>query len=67
MSTKRNIVCLCKGVSDKDFIFDVFSDKGFVADATGFFKSQNTIKADQESGAVDKETPLDTDDCQRFF
>lgn len=66
MSTKRNIVCLCKSVSDKDFIFDVFSDKGFVADAKSFLKSQNTIKADQESGSVDKDIALDSDDCQRF-
>ncbi|MCU4163361.1 hypothetical protein [Carboxylicivirga caseinilyticus] len=41
--------CFCKGVSDKDFIYDIFSDKGFVMNAGNFFNSDKNLYSDQET------------------
>nr|WP_319400070.1 hypothetical protein [uncultured Carboxylicivirga sp.] len=47
--TRRKAHCMCKGISDKDFIFDVFSDKGFVTDAGSFFNTNENYLADEQS------------------
>ena len=47
--TKKNAKGFCKGISDKDFIYEIFSDKGFVADAGRFFNSENTRNSDGET------------------
>ncbi|MBS2097117.1 hypothetical protein [Carboxylicivirga linearis] len=46
--TKKKTKVFCKGISDKDFIYEIFSDKGFVADAGSFFHSENTRNSDGE-------------------
>jgi len=46
--TKKNAKEFCKGISDKDFIYEIFSDKGFVADAGRFFNCENARNSEGE-------------------
>ncbi|MCT4588440.1 MAG: hypothetical protein N4A71_11495 [Carboxylicivirga sp.] len=48
---QKTLKLACKGYSDKDFIFDIFSDNGFVTDANQYLHSNhhndlNTINTD---------------------
>ena len=62
--TKKNVICFCNGMSDKDFIFEVFSDKGFVADANGFLKSDRQKSSEQEAGCVEGDTQQNANACR---
>ncbi len=62
--TKKNVVCFCDGISDRDFIFDVFSDKGFVANASHFLQSEDAVKnADADKGVLKSDSQLDCEEC----
>ncbi|MBK3518178.1 hypothetical protein [Carboxylicivirga marina] len=58
----RKIIVQCKANSDKDFIFDVFSNKGFVSNANSYFKTDQA--ADICCAEIDNEdqaNPIDND------
>lgn len=61
--TKEDKICFCEGYSDKDFIFNVFSDKGFVANANGFLKSNGSPISTVESYNGEPSTQFDCDEC----
>lgn len=62
--TNKNVVCFCDGISDRDFIFDIFSDKGFVANANNFLQSDGSVKqVDSESAVLNSDHQLDCEEC----
>lgn len=47
---KKKLISTCKGYSDKDFIFDIFSDKGFVTDANAYLHSNHHTESNNIKG-----------------
>lgn len=62
--TKKNRLCFCEGISDRDFIYDVFSDKGFVANANQFLQIDGTRNAaDIEPVIWNPDGQVDCEEC----
>jgi len=61
--TKVDKVCFCEAFSDKDFIFNVFSDNGFVDNANGFLKSKNSTASVIEGYNREHSIQFDCDEC----
>ncbi|MCU4173634.1 hypothetical protein [Carboxylicivirga sp. N1Y90] len=61
--TKEDKICFCEGFSDKDFIFNVFSDKGFVDNANGFLNTNSSSVSGGENVNKERTTQFDCDEC----
>lgn len=61
--TKEDKNCFCEGLSDRDFIYNVFSINGFVNNANGFLKKVVNKKSVDES-VTEQISHFDGDECK---
>ncbi len=59
---KKHLKHNCHAVSDKDFIFDIFSNKGFVPNASIYLQADQSNEFNSENGSESDATiPNDAD------